>query len=165
MRLDATLIGVNCCLFNSAETPYYQRAITFLTGVLNIWKPRAAAVGRAVGSAKIAAEGDRNLAGASDGAGSRAVIRNRYLIRPFRNAAALDATTSTATKGSSIGTKEEDRPPSGFVGGAAVAGGARIGSYSRPKQPAASNTGPLARIVPDRVGSSSVEQELVVAQQ
>ena len=72
-------------------------------------RSEAAAAGGASGSASSAAEGDGNLAGASDGAGSRAVIRNRYLIRPFRNAAALDATTSTATEGISIGTKEEDR--------------------------------------------------------
>jgi len=64
MRLDATLIGVNCCLFNGAETPYYKRAITFLTGCLNIWKPKATSAGRAgaqeggrVGGARGAAAG------------------------------------------------------------------------------------------------------------
>ena len=49
MRLDATLIGVNCCIFNGAETPYYNLAIKFLKGVLRAWKPRSGAGAAGVG--------------------------------------------------------------------------------------------------------------------
>lgn len=36
MQLDVMLIGVNCCVFNGPETPYYPIAIKFLTGALKV---------------------------------------------------------------------------------------------------------------------------------
>lgn len=49
LRLDATLVGVNCCIFNSSETPYYSLAIKFLKGALKAWKPRVGSAGESGG--------------------------------------------------------------------------------------------------------------------
>ena len=38
MRLDALLIGVNCCMFNGFETPFYATGLEFLAGALKMWK-------------------------------------------------------------------------------------------------------------------------------
>ena len=53
MRLDALLIGVNCCLFNGGQvdadpTKYYEIGRQFLTGMLALWKPKLCA--RAAGA-------------------------------------------------------------------------------------------------------------------
>ena len=39
LQCDALLVGVNCCVFNAADTPWYAAAVVFLSGVVDTCFP------------------------------------------------------------------------------------------------------------------------------
>jgi hypothetical protein len=51
--LDVLLIGVNCCIFNGHDTPYYPLGTKFIAGALKVLKPKPAKEGGTSSSRKM----------------------------------------------------------------------------------------------------------------
>ena len=51
--LDVLLIGVNCCIFNGPDTPYYPLGTKFIAGALKVLKPKPAKEGGTSSSRKM----------------------------------------------------------------------------------------------------------------